>query len=558
MVVMPDSPQRLARLEQLVAGHDGPLDRGFWERTLGDHGPAPFPVCCHPDPSATSDPDRYATVMAVIMDPAARRLWLASGNPCEAPFELLDYADFLGSSATVVAVAARERRPGGELADRERHVRVAGRIAALAGELAHDGIRIARRPRPRVVAAHLRRDRLVRLAQQRPALVDPRGVTDRRRGFRRTAARPRRSPLRWRPAVHRERRDAVPARLARDHLAQHQVEPRPGVSGRAAGQTGTLQRSGRDQPDGARAIGDPRRDHPRRERRALGDDQRRAPAARADRRPPSARARHAATSPAARPATSAPSARRATAPPSAGGRCPPRAPDRGAPRSACRRCTSGVRSAARAASRRSSSRSPGARRSRARAARSRDRRPASARPGRRSAFGSTRLLHRRRAVPRRSTRHRSANRYAVWPCGALAKASTFAGSIRNTAASPRSAEARSHSKCQALPYFASNASAIRCRSSLSLIAPRSLRRPTSRPLAHCGCRVSAPPAGCARDCGPSARPGRCRNGHLVPATAISGVTCGRPSARTVREPVELARWSTATLRPMASARPPGR
>jgi isopenicillin-N N-acyltransferase like protein len=96
-VVMPDSRVRLARLAQLVAGHDGPLDRGFWERTLGDHESAPFSICCHPDRCATSDPDRYATVMALIMDPAARRIWLASGNPCEAPFELLDYGDFLGA-----------------------------------------------------------------------------------------------------------------------------------------------------------------------------------------------------------------------------------------------------------------------------------------------------------------------------------------------------------------------------------------------------------------------------------------------------------------------------
>jgi hypothetical protein len=34
--------------------------------------------------------------MAVIMDPAGRRIWLAPGSPCAAPFELLDYAGFLG------------------------------------------------------------------------------------------------------------------------------------------------------------------------------------------------------------------------------------------------------------------------------------------------------------------------------------------------------------------------------------------------------------------------------------------------------------------------------
>ena len=39
--------------------------------------------------------------MAVIMDPAERTLWLASGNPCEAPFELLDLAGVLGKPSAV-------------------------------------------------------------------------------------------------------------------------------------------------------------------------------------------------------------------------------------------------------------------------------------------------------------------------------------------------------------------------------------------------------------------------------------------------------------------------
>jgi len=58
---------------------------------------------CHPDPRAASAPERYATVMALIMDPAARRIWLASGNPCESPFELLDYADFLSPPSVPAA-----------------------------------------------------------------------------------------------------------------------------------------------------------------------------------------------------------------------------------------------------------------------------------------------------------------------------------------------------------------------------------------------------------------------------------------------------------------------
>jgi isopenicillin-N N-acyltransferase-like protein len=101
MLAMPDSPFRLARLEQLVGAHDGPLDRTFWEATLGDHAMLPFGVCCHPDPRATVAPEEYATVMAVIMDPAARVMWIASGNPCEVPFERLDLSETLSKPSAV-------------------------------------------------------------------------------------------------------------------------------------------------------------------------------------------------------------------------------------------------------------------------------------------------------------------------------------------------------------------------------------------------------------------------------------------------------------------------
>jgi isopenicillin-N N-acyltransferase-like protein len=97
MTVMPDSPFRLARLEQIVAAAGGPLDAAFWQRTLADHAMFPHAVCCHPDPRYEADVERDSTVAAVVMDVAARTLWLASGNPCEAPFERLDYSAFLAA-----------------------------------------------------------------------------------------------------------------------------------------------------------------------------------------------------------------------------------------------------------------------------------------------------------------------------------------------------------------------------------------------------------------------------------------------------------------------------
>ena len=35
------------------------------------------------------------------MEPATRRLWVAAGTPCTAPFELLDYGGWLDKPAAV-------------------------------------------------------------------------------------------------------------------------------------------------------------------------------------------------------------------------------------------------------------------------------------------------------------------------------------------------------------------------------------------------------------------------------------------------------------------------
>jgi isopenicillin-N N-acyltransferase like protein len=90
LVVAPSSPFRQVRIEGLVGAAEGPLDRGFWQRALADHAMYPDGVCHHPEPGLTNPPERAATVAALIMEPASRRLWLASGYPCEAPFEELD------------------------------------------------------------------------------------------------------------------------------------------------------------------------------------------------------------------------------------------------------------------------------------------------------------------------------------------------------------------------------------------------------------------------------------------------------------------------------------
>ncbi|HEY2053053.1 MAG TPA: C45 family peptidase [Solirubrobacterales bacterium] len=90
MLVAPSSPFRQVRAEELIGAAAGPLDRHFWERLLADHSMFPEGICHHPEPTVTNPPERAATVTAVLMEPSAGRMWLASGYPCEAPFEELE------------------------------------------------------------------------------------------------------------------------------------------------------------------------------------------------------------------------------------------------------------------------------------------------------------------------------------------------------------------------------------------------------------------------------------------------------------------------------------
>jgi isopenicillin-N N-acyltransferase-like protein len=100
LVSMSDTPFRLMRARQLVAEHPAPLDRAFFEALLADHAAHPHGVCCHPDPRY--DPlDTSATLASLIMEPATRRLWVAAGTPCAAPFELLDYGGWLDKPPAV-------------------------------------------------------------------------------------------------------------------------------------------------------------------------------------------------------------------------------------------------------------------------------------------------------------------------------------------------------------------------------------------------------------------------------------------------------------------------
>jgi isopenicillin-N N-acyltransferase like protein len=91
---MPDSLVRYQRAEPAVKESSVPTDLSVISAVLCDHADFPSSVCCHADPRE-QDGNQWATVMSVVMDPAERRMWLASGNPCQYAFVELDQAALL-------------------------------------------------------------------------------------------------------------------------------------------------------------------------------------------------------------------------------------------------------------------------------------------------------------------------------------------------------------------------------------------------------------------------------------------------------------------------------
>lgn len=97
---IPDSPFRLARLRQLTGPAAGPLAVEDVQRVLSDEQMTPYAICCRPDPR-DEGVMRWATILAVVMEPATRTLWLASGIPADTGFERRDYTELLGKPSPV-------------------------------------------------------------------------------------------------------------------------------------------------------------------------------------------------------------------------------------------------------------------------------------------------------------------------------------------------------------------------------------------------------------------------------------------------------------------------
>jgi isopenicillin-N N-acyltransferase-like protein len=90
-------PSSAVRLQRLRAGAAGAAALDDFRALLADHADYPHSICSHPDP-ADHPLEQGATIASVLMDLTARRLWLAAGQPCQAPYRELDVS-WLGAPA---------------------------------------------------------------------------------------------------------------------------------------------------------------------------------------------------------------------------------------------------------------------------------------------------------------------------------------------------------------------------------------------------------------------------------------------------------------------------
>lgn len=104
---MPDSLVRLQRATgKLRDDHGRRWDLSALAELLTDHADWPGSLCCHPDPRKART-EQWATVMSVVIDPAERLLWLASGNPCTHEFEPLSFGPLLDKPTSLRQATVR-------------------------------------------------------------------------------------------------------------------------------------------------------------------------------------------------------------------------------------------------------------------------------------------------------------------------------------------------------------------------------------------------------------------------------------------------------------------
>jgi isopenicillin-N N-acyltransferase-like protein len=105
LVTSPDSPFRQDRLGSLLTPEAaGPITVDRLKTALGDHASFPRSICAHSDLRVAAH-ERETSAFGLIMEPAERRMYLADGNPCVAPWRELPTASELLSRAREPSLA---------------------------------------------------------------------------------------------------------------------------------------------------------------------------------------------------------------------------------------------------------------------------------------------------------------------------------------------------------------------------------------------------------------------------------------------------------------------
>ena len=80
---------RLTRLRELLAERPPQTTEDLME-IMRDHRSSPQSICQHPERSEGEE--AAACLFSMVVDPGARRMWVAAGNPCEHEYEEIDLA----------------------------------------------------------------------------------------------------------------------------------------------------------------------------------------------------------------------------------------------------------------------------------------------------------------------------------------------------------------------------------------------------------------------------------------------------------------------------------
>jgi isopenicillin-N N-acyltransferase-like protein len=87
-VIYGQSFPRKVRAEQILGCESGPVTLDEIKRLLSDHEGYPTSICRHPNDDPAIGWQR--SVVSVILEPAAGRMHLSRGNPCENPYEVYE------------------------------------------------------------------------------------------------------------------------------------------------------------------------------------------------------------------------------------------------------------------------------------------------------------------------------------------------------------------------------------------------------------------------------------------------------------------------------------